>query len=55
MRRFYIYTNMYENLLQMEESVLKQYKVKPDEDYEIDVYDEDDHLITTIRKDSTNH
>lgn len=55
MRRFYIYTNMYQSLLQMEAQVLKQYKVKPDEDYEIDVYDEDDYLITTIRKDLTNH
>lgn len=55
MRRFYIYTNMYENLLQMEESVLKQYKVKHDEDYEIDVFDENDRLITTIRKDSQSH
>jgi len=55
MRRFWIYTNMYDSLLQMEEAVLQQHHVQPDEDWEIDVFDENDKLITTIRKDPHIH
>lgn len=55
MRRFYIYTNMYENLLDIEQEVLKQHNVKPNEDWEIDVFDENDRLITTLFKDSKTH
>jgi hypothetical protein len=46
---------MYKNLLEMEEHILKQHKVQPDEDYEIDVFDEDEKLITTIRKSHQQH
>jgi hypothetical protein len=55
MRRFYIYTNMYDNLLEMEAQVLKQHNVKPEEYYEIDVFDENERLITTIYKSNKSH
>ncbi len=50
MRRFYIYTNMYDNLLHIQEDVLKNNNVQPHEDWEIDVFDDDHRLITTLHK-----
>jgi hypothetical protein len=56
MRRFYIFTNMYDNLLHIQEDVLKKHNVLPDEDWEIDVFDESDRLITTLHnKDTSTH
>jgi hypothetical protein len=52
MRRFFIYTNDYKNVLDIEADILSRHKVQPDEEYEIDVFDEDSRLITTIS--STN-
>lgn len=46
---------MYANLLDIEEEVLKQHNVKPNEDWEIDVFDENDHLITTLSKEHKTH
>ena len=46
---------MYANLLDIEEEVLKQHKVKPNEDWEIDVFDENDRLITTLSKEHKTH
>jgi hypothetical protein len=56
MRRFYIYTNDYKNVLDIEADVLSLHKVQPDEEYEIDVFDEDSRLITTISSSNrSNH
>jgi hypothetical protein len=46
---------MYENLLDIEEDILHHHNVQPHEEYEIDIFDESDRLITTIRKDKTQH
>jgi hypothetical protein len=46
---------MYENLLEIEEQILQQHKVKKHEDWEIDVFDEDDRLITTLTKHHKTH
>jgi hypothetical protein len=52
MRRFYIYTNDYKNVIDLESEILARFNLKKGDDYEIDVFDEDDRLITTIS--STN-
>jgi hypothetical protein len=46
---------MYESLLDIQEEVLITNHVQPHEDWEIDVFDESDHLITTLRKDHIQH
>jgi hypothetical protein len=46
---------MVENLLFIEQEVLTKYNVQPHEDWEIDVYDENDRLITTLSKDNKTH
>jgi hypothetical protein len=46
---------MYESLLYIEEEILSTNNVHPDEDWEIDVFDESDRLLTTIRKDTSKH
>lgn len=52
MRRFYIYTNMYETLLDAEQEIIQKYNLV-NEAYEIDVFDEHDRLITTLHNRST--
>jgi hypothetical protein len=46
---------MYENLLDIETEVLNKHNVQPNEDWEIDVFDENDRLITTLFKDKNTH
>jgi hypothetical protein len=41
---------MYDNLLHIQEDVLKNNNVQPHEDWEIDVFDDDHRLITTLHK-----
>jgi hypothetical protein len=53
MRRFYICTNMVDNLLHLQEEVLNKHNVQPHEQWEIDVFDDEDRLLCILK--SENH
>jgi hypothetical protein len=55
MRRFFIYTNAHESLLDIENRLLKQYNIQPYEEYAIDVFNDEDILIATLYKDNQKH
>jgi hypothetical protein len=41
-------TNMMDDLLNIELDVIKQFNILADESYAIDIYDENNHYITTL-------
>ncbi len=53
MKRFSIHTKHTNDLLQMEQFIVEQHDLQPDEEYEIDVFDTENKLIHTIRSNTT--
>jgi hypothetical protein len=48
MRRFYIITNMTDSLLDCVANVMATHNLKESDDFEIDVFTEDEKLLTTL-------
>ena len=48
MRKLYVYTNMMDDLLNIELDVIKQFNIQSDEDYTIDVLNEQGQLVTVL-------
>jgi hypothetical protein len=55
MKRFSIHTNATNDLLEMEQFIVSQHDLQPDEEYEIDVFDTENRLVHTIRSNTTTH
>lgn len=56
MRKLHVYTNMMDDLLNIELDVIRQFNIQSDEDYTIDVFNEDGQLVTVLEniKSKTN-
>jgi hypothetical protein len=48
MRALYVYTNMDDDLLNIELSVIQQFNIQPNEDYLINVFNEQGQLVTVL-------
>jgi hypothetical protein len=48
MRKLYVYTDLPDDLLNIELDVIKHFNIQPNENYSIDVFDEKGNLITTL-------
>ena len=48
MRKLHVYTNMMDDLLNIEIDVIRQFNIQSDEDYTIDVFNEQGQLITVL-------
>lgn len=48
MRRLFVYTDLIDDLLNIELDVIKQFNIQHDEDYLIDIFNEQGTLITTL-------
>jgi len=48
MRKLYVHTDMMDDLLNIELDVIKQFNIQSDEDYTIDVFNEQGQLVTVL-------
>ena len=48
MRALYVYTNMDDDLLNIELDVIQQFNIQPNEDYIINVFNEQGQLVTVL-------
>ena len=48
MRKLHVYTNMMDDLLNIELDVIRQFNIQPNEDYTIDVFNEQGQLVTVL-------
>ncbi len=48
MRKLHVYTNMMDDLLNIELDVIRQFNIQSDEDYTIDVFNEQGQLVTVL-------
>ena len=48
MRALYVYTNMDDDLLNIELDVIQQFNIQPNEDYLINVFNEQGQLVTVL-------
>jgi hypothetical protein len=48
MRALYVYTNMEDDLLNIELDVIQQFNIQPNEDYLINVFNEQGQLVTVL-------
>jgi hypothetical protein len=51
MRRFYILTNMNDSLLDCVAQLMATHNLKESDDFEVDVFDEEERLLTVLRSD----
>ena len=49
MRKLHVHTNMIDDLLNIELDVIKQFNIQSDEDYTIDVFNEEGQLVTVLK------
>lgn len=48
MRALYVYTNMEDDLLNIELDVIQQFNIQPNEDYLINVFNDQGQLVTVL-------